>query len=234
VITLATAASDEYRLLQDISGPNKAEYCERHGLRYAAHRHAVPFNAISWDRVAIWSRELSESDWLMWMGCDTLVTNQTVDVRDLLTDDADFIFAADGNGLQCDVFLMRNCEATRDYLKRVGLHKIKGTSNEQDALSIELSGAANYADFCNRMVRLYQGGKPMTEETIQILQRELNKAAVRVKIIPQRKLNAYPGAHYGGTGQEDWSWQPGDFILHMPGKGLAERVYSFPRFQIVR
>ena len=230
-ILLGTASSKTYRPLQRISGANKSEYCQRWGITYTEVVIGEPVNC--WDRPMIWLDLLNRCDWLLWMGCDTLITNQTIDIRNLIRE-TDLVVAADGNGLQSDVFLMRNCKATRDFLERVLRHQNYGTANEQDALSIELSGARNYAEFCDQCGKFYQGGHPATQEMLDTLNDNLNRSDVRVNVVAQKVLNAYPIAQYGGTGEEEHSWKPGDFILHMPGKTLEERLDLFPKIPIVK
>ena len=231
MIKLVTANSVGYSRLAAITAPGKQQYCDRWGFTFSHQIHPDPVTC--WDRPRIWFEELNTSEWIFWTGCDVLITNHTIDVRKFMTDDVDFVFAADGNGLQCDVFLLRSTPDTRAFMSRVLNHRYVGTANEQDALNIELSGAKNYSEFCGRVGNLKQGGEPPAWGLIEKLEHELQKSLIRVRIVPQRELNAYPHRLYGGTGEEPHSWMPGDFILHAPGIPLDKRLETFPHFPVV-
>jgi hypothetical protein len=232
-VKLLTIHSEAYQPLADITLPNKARYCDRWDIKLVSRMHSPGFTC--WERPRIWLEELQGAGWLFFMGCDTLITNMRTDTIRFTGSNAQFIFAADGNGLQSDVWFMRECPETVDLLRRVCEHEHRRhpiTGNEQDALNIELSGARDYSDYCRRVGNLKQGGEPPSPELLGHLERELSRSDVQVAIVGQRLLNAYPHLHYAGTGTEEHSWHPRDFVMHMPGKGLAERLQSFPNFPI--
>jgi hypothetical protein len=56
------------------------------------------------------------------------------------------------------------------------------------------------------------------QAAIRHLLRDPDRMA-RVEVIEQRRMNAYPD-----------TWQPGDFILHLPGMANEERAAVFDRF----
>lgn len=231
-IRLLTQHSEEYLPLADLTLPGKSEYCHRWGYELVVDPLHPPLSC--WQRPEAWRRHLDGCDWLFFTGTDVMITNHTIDVRDLCAQDKDFIFAADGNGLQSDVMLFRACPAVADFLDRVRLHEGRGTNNEQDALSIELSGSRDYMEYCCRVGDLRVGGEPPGELLLTKLQAHLTRSAVRVGIVPQRKFNAYPHTLYGGTGWEPHSWRTGDFICHIPGKKNDVRIEFFKGVEVVR
>jgi hypothetical protein len=123
--------------------------------------------------------------------------------------------------------LIARSPATIDFLENVLAMEGK-CNNEQDALSIILSGHKDYPSFCDSLPKLYQGGRPSTLELRQMLEDALNKTGVKVKIVSQREINAYPLAIYGGSNEDPESWHPGDFVCHTPGKSLEERIAYMP------
>lgn len=225
---LLTAATKEYAPLADLGEPDKVAWCKRWGAEYRRVFYATP--PTCWSRPQLWLDTLQECDWLFWQGADTLMTNLTINPERYTGYGYDFLFSCDGNGLQSDVWFMRRCPATVTFLQWVLEHGDGVGNNEQDALSVYLSGAPDYPSFCDRIGPLSQGGSPPSEETLGRLHANLSRSPVRVGIVPQRLLNAYPHTEYGGTGLEPHSWQPGDFLLHMPGRALEHRLRVWPKF----
>ena len=59
----------------------------------------------------------------------------------------------------------------------------------------------------------------MTHEKLKVSQVEYSKSLVKIKIVPQRELNAYY-----------YNWQPGDFLIHMPGMSFDTRIMYFKKY----
>lgn len=240
-IKLLTMNGPSYEPLAAITGPNKIEYCVRHGIEFQSMKFAGDMTC--WDRPRAWLRTLyamNEGEWLWFMGCDTLITNQPLNIH-LLVELGNaykrrMLFACDGNGPNIDVFVMQRCEATMDFLRRICLHEPLETANEQDAWCIELSGSKDYNAYCDRVgMELRQGGAGASP----LLVAKLNELfsydeKIHPWILPQCQLNAYPMQCYGRTNDEPGAWHPGDFILHMPGKSLQERLEFFPTVPITQ
>lgn len=224
-IRVFTACSPEYLPLGNITALGKRDYAIIHGYDFAERIHG-PTDGIAWERVVFWLEELKKTEWLWFSGCDVAVTNKCLPLP--IDPACDFIFAADGNGLQSDSWLMRNCPATRDFLEMV-LRWRGRANNEQDAMSVVLSGARDYNDFTREAGDLRCDGEPVSEGVLRRLEIALNRSPVKCKIVSQRVLNAYPFECYGGNNDHPISWHPGDFVAHLPGKTLAYRLNMFPK-----
>lgn len=225
-ITVLTASSAEFEPLAEITEPSKRAYAENHGYEFLAAAHVEP-QRVAFERVEIWIEALRGTDWLFFTGCDAAITNPQVKLESLIDDDSDFIFAVDGCGLQSDSWLMRNCEATHSILDWV-LDFESLYPNEQDAMQCYLAKEPILMNFLASLPELRKsGGSPSNQRMIDFYISCFNKSPVRCKIAPQRSINAYPMQYYGGTGQEPYSWHPGDFVAHLPGKSLEERIRIF-------
>ncbi len=134
---------------------------------------------------------------------------------------------SDGNGANVDAWLLRECEQSFDFLEKVASLEGK-VAHEQDAIVHVLS--TNPPEW-RRNIRSFQNGfRPgwyPTDELLEIVRDEFNQSPLRVKIVPQRELNAYPMKYYGYSGTEWWSWHPGDFACHMVARSLEERISGF-------
>jgi hypothetical protein len=77
-----------------------------------------------------------DTDWLWFLGADTLITNMTIDIRDLCDDEFDFIIAEDINGINNDSFLLKASNASRRFLRRVAGRR--DVPHDQAAMSEEM------------------------------------------------------------------------------------------------
>jgi hypothetical protein len=224
---LLTAATDEYGQLADLGEPDKLAWCERWGVDYWRVRY--PACPSCWSRPRLWLDVLQQTDWLFWQGADTLITNVNVNPYWFTSGDQHFVFACDGNGLQSDVFFIRNCPQVVDFLNWVMLRPL-GCDNEQEAMSVYLSQRRDYADFTGRAPPLQVGGLPAPWRLARYLDIVLAYSPVRIFQVTQTELNAYPQEQYGRSPADAYGWHPGDFVLHMPGKSVAERLAVWPKY----
>ena len=116
-ITLFTLSTNEFWFLNKLTAPNKMEYCVRWGLQMSMRKLAYPY---PWGLKGEYIlNTLNECDWLWFMGADTLIMNQTIDVKTLIDDQYDFIIGKDVNGINNDVFFLKNSVASREFMKAV-------------------------------------------------------------------------------------------------------------------
>lgn len=226
--SVVTACSREYMPLSALTSPPKLAYAMKNGYNFIPCLHAQP-HRVSWERVDIWKKCILAADWMFFTGCDATITNLDIKLESFISDDVDFIFAVDGCGLQSDSWIMRNCEATKRLLEKIGEQEGK-LQNEQDAMTLELSDEKIMENHLSTLPEPRRdGGVPASQDLIRFLNTSLNRSPVRCKIVSQRQLNAYPIKHYGGTGEEEWSWKEGDFVCHLPGKSLDYRLNAFSK-----
>ncbi len=136
-ITLLTSASEYYLSILKHSAPNKMEYCLKWNINLSIKRHEKNCN-LNIDRNQIMRDSIQGSDWLWFMGADTLIMNQNIDVRSLLDEDYDLIIAEDVNGLNNDVFFLKNNQNGNEFLNRTLLN-IPLCAHDQDAMVKSIS-----------------------------------------------------------------------------------------------
>lgn len=128
-ITLLTAASPSYWELMKVTAPNKLDYCLKHNVQLSIREH----DDVEKERVEFMKAALHQTDWLWFMGTDTLIMNQTIDVRQFLDPEYDFIIGEDINGINNDVFFLRNNMAGHSFLDQVR-HLNKYCNHDQDSM----------------------------------------------------------------------------------------------------
>ena len=128
-ITLLSAASPEYWELMKITAPNKLEYCLKHNIQLSIRQH----DEVEKERVQFMKETLHQTDWLWFMGTDAVIMNHTIDVRQFLDENYDFIIGEDVNGINNDVFFIKNNVRGHEFLDQVKeFNKI--CKNDQDSM----------------------------------------------------------------------------------------------------
>jgi hypothetical protein len=225
-IRLISACSPAYKPLADITEPTKKAYAEQWGYQYESH--IDPIYANPWNRPVYWKKRLEDvgvGNYIFFTGTDAAITNPNIPLEDILGDEVwpDLFFSVDHNGLQSDSFIMRSSERSLQLMAKViALQAV--CANEQDALQVALSGYKNYGELRVQWDR--QSDLSLTA----FFEKELSKAYLRCKVVPNRILNALPIEYYGGTGKEPHGWSPSSLILHMPGKDMEFRLKHFPEY----
>lgn len=206
---------NNYTVLSNLTWPNKVEYAERHGYssfhkkdRFYGGGLCLGFEKIGYIRDLLDDPAI---DWVFFLGCDTLITNMTVKLEDIIEKYGkthSFIVGADVNGINMDAFLVKNDKNGKEIMKRVwdARHELNGV-------------------WCYEQKWFWDNHKNYTEI---------------IKVVPQRTFNSYDYKLYkhnfiDKTGS-DGRWIPGDFVIHWPGLDLDKRLIQYENYkeQIVR
>jgi hypothetical protein len=141
---------------------------------------------------------LPSCDWLWFLGADTLITNLTTDIRSIIEPDKDFLIGRDVLGINNDSMLLHNCPLTYRFVQWLLGHN-QEFPDDQTAMN-------------------------------HFLTKEASIFHSRVSIIPQRRFNSYPYHLYDFDhcrNAKEGHWEPGDFVLHLPGMDNARRLLVF-------
>lgn len=134
-IGVLTITNDHYMPVVHVTHAVNFAYCSSHGYEF----HPVHIKPASWAET-VWSKIpeiaafLPQYDWLMWIDADAIVMTHSVMLETLIEachEGSDLIISKDypesgriGDlGINCGVFLIRNCEWSHQYLKHVDEHK---------------------------------------------------------------------------------------------------------------
>ena len=211
-IALYTMHSAALAKMAAITVPNKTEYCYRHGYYY--YQTVFDGKAHPWpgyDRLPYLIDLLRSGahEWVFWLGTDCLITNFAVRLEDLTDRNVGMVIATDATEVQMDSFLVQaGCG---------GIELLDAIWNDRN-----LNFGKNYEQ--------------------SNLQAKMSTESFRsvVKILPQRAMNSFNYSIY----PDSWGtrfkthvdclgtngdWQPGDFVFHVPGKGLDEKFSELKR-----
>lgn len=200
--------------LAAITVPNKQKYCARHGYYFVTGplggtgcNEAEMYGFKRRMPLVIDMLKTDTYDWIWVVGVDVLITNLAVKLESIVDDDFGMVVGVEPNGVGMDSYLVRKQKGGLEFLELV-------------------------ASFRNKPV-----GPAHEQSTIEFLCKQHPEYLKVLKLIPQRKLNAYrystlhqyafihPGFLTGidllGNSGE---WQPGDFVLHVPGIGDDQKL----------
>ncbi len=110
-ISIVTLATSEIRAYADMTIANNKEYAEQHGYGFAEYDCSLDeTRPPSWSKITALGLNVPDNDWLLWIDADAAIMNHDIKIEDLIDNHYDFIFAADINGINAGVFLMK-CSA---------------------------------------------------------------------------------------------------------------------------
>jgi hypothetical protein len=219
---LLTHCSAEYEALAQYTDIGKRDWCSQWGWEYvkvqSGEGNGNP--CVQWDRPVLWRKVLDTCDAMFFLGCDAMVTNH--EKPPFLAHD--LTIACEGAGINNDSFFMLKNTRTLSFLDDLIVWPRKHGISEQDGMTLLLSGLPNIFEVERRVqVTFKDGGLPSSPHMRNVLQ-WLFQHRMRVRVVDQRELNAYPVKYYAQPEDSPHGWHPGDFVLHMPGMTLEKRI----------
>lgn len=217
-IALCTLHNDTYSELASITlYKNKTPYCEKHKYDLIFRDRNFETQNFGFEKINIINKALNSNkyDWVMWLGCDALITNHCIRIEDRIDENYDLIISSDSNWkINADSFIIKNSENGKRFLNAI-------TESQEEYIKNEYFEQAAMINF---------------------MEKEWFKNSF--KIVPQKMLNSYnyymyphiPKMHsmmdfFGNYG----AWEPGDFVLHWPGVTLPNRLFLAKKYlQLVR
>jgi hypothetical protein len=183
--------------LTDITIPNLVEYCKRWG--YSMYL-GEPFKDVdardTFERIIYAYHLLQDKgyDAVMWIDGDAIITNHNIRIEDRIADHK-FVIAADIHGYNAGVFMAANYSLTKQFLFAI-----------------------------NHLGKPLTGHHPFREQESIVRYLSFPPYQNLATVLPQRMMNSYLNEFYGRPIWMDGNWEPGDWILHLPGMSLEQRV----------
>jgi len=121
---IATLYTPDVAYLGDQTSRIMRAYASRHGYDAIVAKERIDASRPApWSKLLLVDRYLTQNpscDWLMWIDHDAVVTNPTRRLEDLVDETVDFVVPEDipSRWIKSGVFLLRNCPAALDMLRR--------------------------------------------------------------------------------------------------------------------
>lgn len=189
----------DYQPLHDVNGPVKDRYCARHGywhIVYSSSYRDTP-GYYAYDRLA-YLRDIMFGDTpdeglevVAVLNGHAQIMTHSIRIEDFLEDGKDFYIAADVNGLNAGVFIVRKSEWLKTWLDFL-------LSKEQ-----EYSGH----DWHEQKAMQDNWERPEFKD--------------HIKIVDQWLLNSYLWQAYNWSTETPGQFRPGQsWVLHVPGRDV--------------
>lgn len=196
-LTLLMQYNAVFAPVGDITSARNRAYCLRHGFSFGLSI-GEPESGVHpvYGKIELLRSQLltSRSDWFLWMDADAVILNQELDARAFLDEAFDLIISNDCNGLNSGVFFIRNSPWSRALIESV------------------------YA------LRRVMPNETMAEQNAMRALLSIPSMATHVKYAEQTDFNSYLQEKYGRPADSPGQYQPGHFILHLPGMNQQDRI----------
>jgi hypothetical protein len=205
-ICVATYFTPSYRPLAAITTAVLQDYCHIHG--YQLYQHEVDNGQnLYFVKTAMALQQLEAGfDIVFAVDCDVLITNYKINIEDFVDSEHDFYCCKDVNGVNTGTFIVKNTWWAKNVLQDVYNRK-------------ELS--IRYHDEQNVYEQIHDAKvKHLAHPSINSIPYEFYKPSYGYIGYKQGETREKPTHEMG-------CWQQGDFICHLPGKTLSERIEIF-------
>jgi hypothetical protein len=188
---------------------NGQEYCDKWGYDHIVKKEdfAIP-NHLGFEKIHFLLEIMNrnEHDWLFWRGTDTVLTNYTIELSQLIHPKFDFILAQDVHGIQSDSMLIKNTERCRQFLEEVLSRKDHDPEEQFSMRNI----MGRYTDIIGiipqKFINSYDFDLYLSTE-------DWNIYGVQNECRPKRDLSGLNA-----------QWSVGDFMIHFPGIKNSKRI----------
>lgn len=208
-ICILVLYTESWQELADIVLPNLKKYAKKHLYYTHIEKYEKEFSGFE---KLVWCKKLLEEYDVIWsLDMDTFITNHTIRIEQFINKGSNyrlFFITKDYNGINAGSFIIQKDTlnaGAHEWLLNEFLNKqgVGGVYCEQDAIS------------------LWHKEHERTMKTL-------------VDILPHPSINSYKYELYPEIPyqtHEQGQWQKGDFILHLPGIGINQRVEIFNKIK---
>lgn len=193
-----------------ITVPIMREYCERHGYHFEAHTERLSERRVVWDKVSLLLDNLHSYYLTFHIDCDVLITNHNLNIIPPAIS-LDRFYSP-------DVILSQDCNGWN-----MGVMGVRNCDSAEKWL-LRAWHVGERAGIGSEQHAMYVAMHERPPHTVLTL--------------PQSRSNAYPLPEYDEALPEgcDGAWNPGAFLMHLPGMPNDKRVEIFKRYlpEIVR
>lgn len=211
MIVVCTAHDAPYKTLADVTLPNLKAYCRRHGYALA-YDDDIPGDEKDLCKGRIFrylfqSGRYSHDDLFMWIDTDAIIANLDERVEDVWARCADpethFLWSYNWDGPNSGVWIARFSAEAENFVRVYSFEQVAMGWGDQNAMNQK----SLYAPF-----------------------------KYWVKCVPGRVMNASPWDEYGmgHLPHKDAvnNYNPGDWIVHLPGMEASRRIEILRTFSV--
>ena len=194
-IAILNADDANYDDLWVATRRNKYEYCLRHGYELVHERFVSSDRTGHWGRVKAIEKHLPFFDYIFYLDTDIVITNPNIRIEEYLDDAYD-----------CVVGVM----PTAKHVSTSGA-VIRNCQWSFEMLTRWWDTHVDHYESSSKTTN--RGGLYFDQSGFHKMLDECDWVRERVKVLWEKGFN-----------NENWSWQKGDFCLHVPGASHKEKL----------
>ena len=208
---------------------NKRMYCDRHEYKFFKKTGDFSVKDIGFEKLVFVRDTLlnNDLDWIYWCGADTLITNYTIKLEDLIHTNYNLIVTCDIWDWNLDSFLIKNDSKSIDFLNKI-ISKYDQYINDQGKPRLQ---NAYQKDGCQ--IGWAEQAAIIEECKLEFFKPDIKPEYIDfVKEVPQKTMNSYLyfwyPSHFHQKGLDyrnrNGQWSEGDFLVHWAGMPNETRI----------
>lgn len=208
---------------------NKRKYCEKYQYDLIIQTKNFSLPHLGFEKLALIKRTLESNkyDWVYWCGTDTMITNYSIKIEDLIDNNYSFIIAPDVWDWNSDSMLFKKSKESLQFLQKIISQYDKYVDKNGNAKSNDVK----LKDGCT--ITWGEQAAIIEECKGKFFSTEIKEEYKNfVKEVPQKTMNSYlyelyptpfhaQKKDYRGR---DGEWSEGDFLMHWPGTNNNARI----------
>ncbi|MES2382376.1 MAG: hypothetical protein V4538_15120 [Bacteroidota bacterium] len=203
-IALTTFYTKNYQPLADITVEVMRQYCDKHG--YHLNINVIEDNErYHFVKTKDTRKLLDEFDVVMGIEADCLLTNFNIKVEDFLDEENELYITTDFTNINFGVFIVKSSDPTKRLFDWINAQK-------------DMFGDEQEIFEANRNI----------EKTKVVKHPCFNSIPYSPYYAPDfGKMHYKPGDEVYICKENEGHWMPGNFICHLPGKNMQDRITIF-------
>ncbi len=209
-VAILTMWAENYSELAAITIPVMEKYCSKHNYNLIALKiPQLQDNSYGFEKIRQLKNIINDYDAILCIDPDALITSHEIKIEDFIKDHHSLYISKDINGFNAGVFIVTNTEWTDGLLNYI--LSLKGEfNNEQEAIE-----------------ELYSPDSLIKELTFPN-----NLQSIPYEFYAPT-WGSIKGTQKGKPTHDEGCWEPLDFICHVPGLALNERINILRNIKII-
>lgn len=199
--------------MADITIPVAQRYADKHGYNLIVQKWPEPYLSDFGYRKLEQIQGLfehGEADVIWSLDLDTIITNHSFRIEDFIDEDSVMFITKDFNNINGGSFIVRNCNYANTFLD------LLISKRGHDKMFCEQDAIVDYYERLQPLFNKYEWPS--------------------IKILPHPSINSYLYENYPDIPlqtHKQGNWNPGDFVLHLPGLGFEQRLNILKNTKII-
>lgn len=197
---------------------NRQKYCSMHGYTLIVANNLVDRSRpAAWSKILAVEKYIGNFDFVLYMDMDIVIMNMTKRLEDFIFafpfNQTDIIMTEDWNGPNTGVWLAKNSEWTKYFLRTAW------DEGEKFIVKRAPNGTPFPFEYEQRVFHFLLNTKAWARRDLPVYEGDVNNIRQHIGILPQCAFNSYSLHPLDARGDREQSqYVDGDFLVHFAGK----------------